>query len=35
MLAAAGLTVEQAWGGYDASELTLDSPRLALRARTS
>ena len=35
MLATAGLTVEQAWGGYDASELTLDSPRLALRARKS
>jgi SAM-dependent methyltransferase len=33
MLAAAGLAVEQAWGGYDADGLTLESPRVALRAR--
>jgi SAM-dependent methyltransferase len=33
MLETAGLSVEQAWGGYDASELTLESPRLALHAR--
>jgi SAM-dependent methyltransferase len=33
MLETADLTVEQAWGGYDASELTLESPRFAVRAR--
>ena len=32
MLEAAGLAVREAWGGYDASELQLDSRRLALRA---
>ena len=33
MLATARLTVDEAWGGYDLSELTLESTRVALRAR--
>jgi SAM-dependent methyltransferase len=33
LLAASGLTVEQAWGGIDMSSFTHKSPRLALLAR--
>jgi cyclopropane fatty-acyl-phospholipid synthase-like methyltransferase len=35
MLEAAGLTVEEAWGGWDAAELSFDSRRLILLARKS